>query len=255
MISSPDTEKYKVFRNKRYPIQYFLLQLEGSELRKVLRLHIGNDDLYDLATKFGGHLMNADSTKINGNVNNLGKYENVKLSVYIPEKYNEDIFIYDTDKYNKIPTRLKFMSKEIEKCFLLKNFSNDDFRRVLFEAFNYTENGELFEALIHILLEEDYIFEYTKKMKKRNMVSKADKIVVDGKYLSYNYILGNSIDFNNQYYINFSRIKSFPGIDGLMFSKDAMYGIQMTISSMYDTKNNVIVFFSVYIYIYYSNNK
>lgn len=254
MISSPCASQYKIFLNKRQPIQYTIPPLEGNELKEVLYLLLGHFNNFEGATKFGGDLITAYSYRFNIENYNVKfrdvefrnvKFRNVKLYDCMPGSYNESVFIYDTYKFNDIPRRLKFLSKEIENSYFELNYIDPVLCKKLFDAFDLDDDGILFECLIHALLGIDG-YESTQDMRIRNFRCKSDKIIVDGKRFDLNVILKAEISFT-QYYVKFSIVTSFPAIDGCFIDENAIYGIQITIKIDHNTKNNVIVFFTVYI--------
>lgn len=255
MISSPKAEKYKVFRNKRYPIQYFIPQLEKDDLREVLRLHLGDENIednYKKATQYGGNLLNMkNSPVLQDMLDKKLKEGNVKCNAFIPEEYDEDVFIYDTNEFNETPTRLRFMSEEIKNYYMLLQYNDKELCKTLFEAFDNTEdgkNGGLFESLIHILLENQTTC--TEKMRVKNMMGKINKVVINGHKMNLDSINDSEIPLDRQYYVNFSTIPNFPGIDGILLDSDAIFAVQMTASRRHDTKNNVVVYCTVY-FIYF----
>lgn len=87
-------------------------------------------------------------------------------------------------------------------------------------------------------------------MKERNIRSYKNKIVVNGTKFYYSGIMSEDLPLDRQYYVDFQNLPNFPAIDGCSIDKYAIYGAQMTVKDDHDTKNNVIVLLSVYLFIF-----
>lgn len=250
MISSPDIEKYKIFRNKRQPIQYWITQIKENELLYISLL-FAKSKLYDEAEMLGGNIINASNYRAKRNMSSIlidkKNKETADLCNFIPGKYNENCYIYDTDEFNKIPTHLRFMSDEIADYVLTKDYSDDIHFKLLFDAYQLTENGRIYEKLVHIYLKKVEL----EIKKDRNINCEKGRIFKEKENLEH--ILtsndnsnNDGIDLNNQCYVNLSRIETFPGADGLLIGVSAICALQMTISSTHPTKCNIIMLLTVY---------
>lgn len=247
MISSPDAEIYKIFRNKREPTQYCIPQIKGDELKQILHLY-NHDSCLDRAKQFGGNLVYTFDDKITVESLVDGDGKEKELHSYMSGKYDEKMYIYDTDDYKTVPKYLRFLSVDIEKMALAKYYFEKEKIGVLLDIFDNTRDGFIFERIVHLLLGYGEI----KLNDKRNLKACKTKVFLHRKD-DINAILG-ALDLDEQYYFDFSSKGEFPGIDGLIVDGNSMCAVQMTLRDRHPTKGNVIVFLTVLLlllFIYY----
>lgn len=179
-------------------------------------------------------------------INKLEKRE-TKLSTFISGEYNQSIFIYDTDKYNEIPTKLKFISEEIEEMILFLKYNQTDDYFTLLDLYESSGDGKVFERIMHILLGNKKV----EFIKERNIICKGGNSFVYEKSMVDRIVDLSELEPNQPYYIDLSSYPTFPGIDGLLIDEDGIAAVQMTIQTSHNIKDNIIVFLSVYIYYCY----
>lgn len=238
LISSPQSEIYKVFRNKRVPIQYYIPQIEDDdELKVILKINTDqiSDELINNAKIFGGNMdkiMYWNRIKIDPD-------NKVDLSVYIPNTYNEDFLIYDTNRYNVIPTKLRFISPALQRYMLYRQYNNIKDFNTLFKVFNDTGNERIFERLVHILIENGKII----------IIGSPIQNTIRGTKAAFPIILDKESDITFPCYLDFAVYYTFPAIDGCYISWLGIVGVQMTVMKQHGIKGNVVIILSVYIYI------
>lgn len=236
MLSEPKAENYKIFRNKREPLQRYILQLNDDEIMEILKLY-NRMDLLEKAKEFGGNLVYTLSGKELDN--EIKTFDKNIICSYIPGEYDQRFFIYDTKKFNVIPDRIRFISEEMERLILFNNYQKKEDCKMLLDAYERSGDGKIFERIMHIFLgNEEVIFS-----KERNIICKADKSFIYDHDFVYK-VLKEYTD--NQCYVDLSAYPTFPAVDGLLIGDDGIAGVQMTISGTHNYKDNVIVLQSVY---------
>lgn len=241
-ISSPQAECYKVFRNKREPIVYYIPQLKGEELNDILTFY-NKRCLFNKAIRFGGNLNSTTSGYELDEKIEINKME--ELFSYIPGTYKENVFIYDTDKFNGVPKHLRFLSDEIEKLYFTHFYNDQKYCKMLFDVYDKYEERRIFERLVHMLLTSNVNITIVENRNLNTMPCNNKKIV----YVEKNDMekIFEPFEKEQTKYVDFTCFYSFPTIDGCYINNYAIYGVKITLRDKHPTKDNAIVYFTVYI--------
>lgn len=253
MISSPNAKKYKTFCNKRCPIQYYIPLFGDDEINFILK----NNPTFkktsiDKVKEFG-----CNFKQIN-RINSIDDYlqrQTIKLPLFIPPEYNEFLFIYNSTNVVDIPEMVEFKTEELQRYVLNHCFNQIDNFTDLFKFFithKEMSNPLIYERLCHIFIENNgYECKYAELNDYTKLLFTKRKYIIHNMEEFYDLLLEgfSHENLNFSCYVDFSSVSEMPGIDGMLINMFSIVGVQMTISPHHVTKNSIIVFLSVYIYV------